>query len=56
MILFYFNGEFASYSAIQIFCIDSIALPHGFNFYLNEDTNYQLKKDLKDTEKIKEIF
>ena len=50
-------GEFSHHiQPSKFFCIDSIALPHGFNFYLNEDTNYQLKKDLKDTEKIKEIF
>ena len=31
-------------------------MPHGFNIYLNEDTNYQLKKILQDKSKLKKIF
>jgi hypothetical protein len=55
--IFYQWGEFSHHILpSKFFGISTIAMPHGFNFYLNEDTNYQLKKDLQNATKLKKIF
>ena len=55
--IFYQWGEFSHHILpSKFFRINTIAMPHGFNFYLNEDTNYQLKKTLQNKKKLKKIF
>tara|TARA_B100001057_G_scaffold486443_1_gene567633 strand:+ start:10593 stop:11804 length:1212 start_codon:yes stop_codon:yes gene_type:complete len=55
--IFYQWGEFSHHIyPSKFFGISTIAMPHGFNIYLNEDTNYELKKNLQDKSKLKKIF
>ena len=43
--MFFQWGEFSHHILpSKFFNINVIALPHGFNFYLNENTNYELEK------------
>ncbi|AEA80568.1 hypothetical protein SAR11G3_00093 [Candidatus Pelagibacter sp. IMCC9063] len=55
--IFYSWGDFSHHIIPAKFLdIHSIALPHGFNIYLNENTNYLLSNTLKNKNKTFEIF